>query len=768
MGGSLKGKNGAVGPRRYVERGIEDELIERLEKHESVALVGLPGVGKSTTARRIVIKLQEKDYIPILIKPSGGEKPLELMCERFVDTDIPCIGVSERIGEEEFKLFIRMIACMGGMLENRSGIVKRLESEIKSIDRSLRWGRIAESVALEMTRSAVERTFREFLNSIRGFLDSLGLSKFIGECVRSAGEILTAGGVGVILAASAFPAPWLVGIAAIALTGVIGTTARSRLEKEMLEGILESIEAQKVVLVIDDLSTKGFGFRGEQPLLGKEAMKEVNSLLSRMLELGVKTVHVVRVDFEEWLEYRRNRVEWLAKHELANVRRSEQVVELFIPKPEVFAKIVRANAGDLDKTTIDKLYEASGGIPALALMIHKGGGQTLEEILSSHLKKMEALWPTFDHVADLEEKLGVAKDGKEAEELAEKLREAYELAVRNTYRAAKIAYEGLRRSNFSYAALVAQPFGVAEDELGEFCQRAEEYMRGRNLNRAWIPEDEEIVEVESERLAQKERKIYRLNELWAHLPPLILTLSYRDEELAREMAFTRKLLLEIVDKKAMEFGQINDRMIFSALRHIAWLSDIFGKPSLSEYLGKVGITGKWLTAQALSRGREALNLSPLHGIEFAPVASRLFSKSAKDEEVLLHAAVYLSALVDAIGTVSMPSVELMEKLLICEYLMAKLNEDPAVIAHRAIARAKTMKVLLKLHISAFRKIIYEECLSLIEKLNKKDSEKLYRIALAVAGLNLGGALLRIPEFEEEAETYLKSSVENAKKAGRIR
>lgn len=196
--------------------------------------MGLPGVGKSTTARMIVLNLQEKGYIPVLIKPSRGGKPLELLCERFIDKDIPCIGVSGRIGEEGFKLFIRMIACIGGILEKKPDIMKDLEpsmkglkSSLEDISSKLERGLIAESVALEMARSAAESSLREFLNSIREFLDRLGLSKFIDECVRSAGEILTAGGMGVILAASAFPASWLVSIAAIALARVVGAAARS-------------------------------------------------------------------------------------------------------------------------------------------------------------------------------------------------------------------------------------------------------------------------------------------------------------------------------------------------------------------------------------------------------------------------------------------------------------------------------------------------------------------------------------------------------------
>ncbi|MEM1523301.1 MAG: ATP-binding protein, partial [Thermofilaceae archaeon] len=770
MGSPLKGKNGVVGLQRYVERGVEDELIKRLEKHESVALVGLPGVGKSTTARMIVLKLQENGYIPVLIKPSRGGKPLELLCERFIDKDIPCIGVSEHIGEEEFKRFIRMITYIGGILEKKPDIMKDLKPSLEDISSKLERGLIAESVALEMARSAAESSLREFLNSIRGFLDSLGLSKFIDECVRSAREILTAGGVGVILAASAFPASWLVSTAAIALTKIVGAAARSWLEEEMLEGILESIEAQKVVLVIDDLSTIGFGFRGGQPLLGKKAMEEVNSLLSRTLEWRVKTVHVVRVDFEEWLEYRRNRVDWLAGSGLANVRKSEQVVELPTPGLEVFAEIVRASAGDLDEETIAKLYSASGGIPALALMIHKGGEQTLEEILSSHLEEMEALWPTFDHVAGLVEKLGEAKDGKEAEKLAEKLREAYELALRNTYRAAKVTYEDLRRSNFSYAALVAQPLGVAEDELREFCQRTEEYRKGRGFGCAWILEDEEIVEAKREPWAKEERKLYSLKELWAHLPPLILTLSKKDEELAREMAFARKQLLGIMREKSMESGGHTNRMLLSALGHIAWLGNVFEDSSLSKCLSEVGITIEWLAAQALRWGRNALVAGPLYGIKFVPVASYLFSRSAKDEEVLLHAAVYSITLAGAIARVPMPPEGLMEILRVCEDLIAEPCEDPAVIAHRAIAHIGIVWALSR-HptLATFGKTTYEEriekheeeCKNLLEKL--KDSKKLRDIALAEVNLVLSTALLGKSRFEKEAEELLTSSVGIAEK-----
>ncbi|MEM0024522.1 MAG: ATP-binding protein [Thermofilaceae archaeon] len=774
MGGSLKGKNGVVGLQRYVERGVEDELIKRLEKHESVALVGLPGVGKSTTARMIVLKLQENGYIPVLIKPSRGGKPPELLCERFIDTDIPCIGVSEHIGKEEFKLFISMVAYIGRTLEKKPDIMKDLEpsmkglkSSLEDISSKLERGLIAESVALEMARSAAESSLREFLNSIGGFLDRLGLSKFIDECVRSAGEILTAGGMGVILAASAFPASWLVSIAAIALARVVGAAARSWLEKEMLEGILESTEAQKVVLVIDDLSTIGFGFRGGHPLVSREAMRAVNSLLSRLLKRGVKTVHVVRIDFEEWPKYRKYRVKWLAKHGLANVRQEEQVVELLSPRPEIFAEIIRANVGDVDEEIIARLYRASGGIPALALMIYAMGEQTLREILSPPIK--EALWPTFDEVAALGEELRKAEEvGKKeaAEQLARELQKLYELALRNTYRAAKVTYEDLRESKFSYAALVAQPLGVAEDELREFCQRTEEYRNGRGFGCKWILEGEEIVETDREQWFQEERKFYSFNELWAHLPPLILTLSEKDEELAREMALARKLLLEIMYEKSMRFGRSTGRMILSALRHIAWLGTVFEDSSLSKCLIEVGITSEWLAIQALYWGHKALLFSPLYGIRFVPVASHLFSRSAKDEEVLLHAAVYSIELADAIAMVSMPPEELIEKLRICEDLIAEPCEDPAVIAHRAIARAAMIRLLLDLpallvHIESKHK----ECLNLLKKLEEEDSEKLklHDIARVVAGAHLGDALRRITGYEEEAEMHLKSSIGIAEK-----
>ncbi|MEM0023291.1 MAG: hypothetical protein QXF90_01320 [Thermofilaceae archaeon] len=37
MGSPLKGKNGIVGLQRHVERGVEDELIKRLEEYKNTA-----------------------------------------------------------------------------------------------------------------------------------------------------------------------------------------------------------------------------------------------------------------------------------------------------------------------------------------------------------------------------------------------------------------------------------------------------------------------------------------------------------------------------------------------------------------------------------------------------------------------------------------------------------------------------------------------------------------------------------------------------------
>lgn len=186
---------------------------------------------------------------------------------------------------------------------------------------------------------------------------------------------------------------------------------------------------------------------------------------------------------------------------------------------------------------------------------------------------------------------------------------------------------------------------------------------------------------------------------------------------------------------------------------------------LSKCLSEVGITSEWLAVQALYWGHKALLASPLYGIEFVPVASQLYSKSAKDEEVLLHAAVYSSELAGVIAKVPMPPEDLMEKLRVCEDLIAEPCEDPAVIARGAITHVGIAQALSR-HptLAAFGKTTYEEriekheeeCKYLLEKL--RDSEKLHDIALAEANLVLGTALLGKSRFEEEAEELLTSSV----------
>ena len=52
---------------KYVVRSFEKNIIDALERWGVAVLLGIPGVGKSTIARYIAIKMREQGYIPIIL-----------------------------------------------------------------------------------------------------------------------------------------------------------------------------------------------------------------------------------------------------------------------------------------------------------------------------------------------------------------------------------------------------------------------------------------------------------------------------------------------------------------------------------------------------------------------------------------------------------------------------------------------------------------------------------------------------------------------------
>ena len=52
--------------KRYIVRDYENAVTEALKEHDLACILGIFGIGKTTTARYIALKLREHGIIPII------------------------------------------------------------------------------------------------------------------------------------------------------------------------------------------------------------------------------------------------------------------------------------------------------------------------------------------------------------------------------------------------------------------------------------------------------------------------------------------------------------------------------------------------------------------------------------------------------------------------------------------------------------------------------------------------------------------------------
>jgi ABC-type Na+ transport system ATPase subunit NatA len=71
--------------KRYIVRGCEDAVTEALNEHDLACILGIPGIGKTTTARYIALKLREQGIIPIILTSADTDITLKDKLVEFAD-----------------------------------------------------------------------------------------------------------------------------------------------------------------------------------------------------------------------------------------------------------------------------------------------------------------------------------------------------------------------------------------------------------------------------------------------------------------------------------------------------------------------------------------------------------------------------------------------------------------------------------------------------------------------------------------------------------
>lgn len=692
-------------------------------------MAGLPGVGKSTTAREVAKELQKQGYVPILVKPARDKIQKEFF-EDFLGNKIPYIELPVRLNSEELKEVIELTTLLARRFEKGAGFLRKWWFKMRTSSKGQRY--------LESAFDAADfaGAFKKLVDAIKGYVNVDMLSNSISTLLADGNIRRT------FISAALLGQPWLQGLLlALSAVSAIGTMGK------MIKKYRHRPETpKKLVLIVDGISKYGFG---GDPVHESVAKNALTVLLSEIGNAKVKTLQVARIELQDWFQkYRKDRVDWLG--DLTNVESSEQIVELLAPEFEVFVEIMSANMESLDDEAARALYMTSGSLPGLALLAKDLRREKLDELLKQMAGdgRTEAKWPSFDRISGLEQELEREWDEKKAE----KIEELKGFALRNVYRAARMIYGDLkerRKGGFSYVALLVQPFGVTEEELKELCQETQEYRRSTGIGCAWnlgaILGEESIIEVGHEREDDREHRIYRFSDLWVHLLPLVAEITKWDKNVAYDIAVSRKTLLHIMGKEVQKRGGQTTRMALSAMEHALKLSKI--SKSICEDLE---ISIDWLAKQAQMWGRALLQVAPTAGLRYSTIPTTLFEKSDKNKDILLSAAALASLLVNIASAASKSPSTLEPWLDVSENLLKPSCDDPAVVSWRvccytnmAGAMAKTGRIQDVLRCKKKAEI-------LLEKIRTQKQKNLYLLTKAYSHVTLAIAFELFHGFLDES------------------
>jgi len=609
--------------KRYIVRDYENAITDTLNKHGLVCIFGIPGVGKTTTARCIALKMREQGVIPIMLTSADTDITLKDKLVEFAD---------ER-GEKHTVLQIPIAAY-------------------NTIDKDL-----AKSIA-EAIANVVSTTLKDIiLREVSGITEKSELVKKFADVVKGVGKKLNIPGEIVENAKSTLKeVSNFVDIEEVVKYGaefcscfLLGVDIVKLAEK--LKGKGGELKLKKeVVVIIDDLA--------EFKLSESVALLALVDWLKRK---GAKVLLVRRINLEkEFLEFSRDIEEFKVRYanellvggrESRLITDQEQINPLFIPDFDTFREIIKTNV-DVEPEDIRKLYEVSGGMPTLAILMLKIGVK--------YEKGAENVYYPVDKIRI------------ERGDAVEKAKATLSTVIRGVNR----IYEEAGEKNFALVAVFVQP--TAYEELRKFCERAEIKQIAKDNGYKLFPNLERfnwIVEVEEEEWTSRKRKIYKLKENWKHMRLFLDVLCYKEKEVKREVEAVRRTLLDIMSEGREKTEVCTPRMLLYALKNIERRKD---KPD------------EKILRQALDWGVVALIHSPKIGFAFRHTVLEI-AKNVRSDDLL--ASYYAVQMVESCRVINFPLEEAKEIVEKTEYLMRNRGENPAVMALRATTYSSIAKML---------------------------------------------------------------------------
>jgi hypothetical protein len=598
--------------KRYIVRGCENAVTGALKEHGLACILGIPGIGKTTTARYIALKLREQGIIPIILTSADTDITLKDKLVEFADErgerhtvlQIP-IAASQTIDKDLAKSIAEAIATVvNTTLQNK--ILKKVSVITEKSEMVKKFADVVKGVGkkLHIPKEIVENA-KTTLKEVSNFVD-------IEEVVKYGAE---------------FCSCFLLGVNIVKLA--------EKLKGKGGELKLES----KVAVIIDDVAdfelSKSVALLKVGDWLRKNGAKV---LLVRRINLEKEFMKISTEISDSYVGYA-NEIIAGSRDARGFFEDKRQVVFLTTPDSDTFKEIIEANIEErLKPEDIESLFQASGGLPTLAILMHDIGVKYGEETMKEQYYSLE-----------------------EAETDVEKARATLNVSLNGI----RSVYEKAKRVNLALLALFVQP--TARKELEAFCKSSEiERVIGRWNYSLNLDSYKRIVEIGEEEWVERKRKFYELNENWWHMRLFLDVLCDKEEGVKREVETVRSVLLDIMDEDRERTGIVTVRMLSFALVNIEWLKQKANKNPLRE---------------ALIWGLAASSFPKLYFAFLPTILELTLTAEEKYDEILASAHAF--KMIDMCNKRYLPLEEANEIIEKAEYLMRNRTEDPAVLAQRA-------------------------------------------------------------------------------------
>ena len=255
---------------------------------------------------------------------------------------------------------------------------------------------------------------------------------------------------------------------------------------------------------------------------------------------------LVNIEEDKFLEYSDNKIGWLSW--LPTINCEDQIYDLGRPSYNETKKILEANVDKLDFKKIAQIVEITTD-PALAVMLY------MVDLKEDEIYELIDNMKSSRYTAyELLEKID---DPNERKELL-----GYNIV--RSYRISALLYDKLRRKNFAFASLIAQPYGLTQEHLRQFCKDTRDYRKQKGLISCYSDFTggdigiASLTTIANPNDSQQTRKFYELKDLWLHLVEKIEFLSthgfiFKNKEyefLPNEILLIRKALIRVLDNDA--------------------------------------------------------------------------------------------------------------------------------------------------------------------------------------------------------------------------